>query len=200
MQTSCTMPHHTATDYELLGALGWDKQENEGAKYCTSFQSLQFLRQQEIRGFLVALQAKGSPALPTKGISSTGDGHRPCFKKREVSPAGPNTAELCEKSLEFRPARSSASAGKLGFLTQKKHSCPGILDQRDANMLLPAIKHIIRTSPITVFSRLDPSSCFVQTVLTLMASFITCLRKAPKSLTGIKYSWSDCANHPAGSK
>lgn len=77
----------------------------------------------------------------------------------------PTQQKTCEHPLEFTPARSSASAGELGFLTQKKHNCPSILDQ-DANMLLPAIKHIIRTSPITVFSRLDSSSCFVQTVLT----------------------------------
>lgn len=74
--------------------------------------------------------------------------------------------------MEFTPARSFTSAGELGFLTQIKHNCPSILDQRDANMLLPAIKHIIRTSPVTVFSRLDPSSCFVQTVLTNSDGFI----------------------------
>lgn len=184
------MPHHTAINHQLLGALGWDKQEDEGAKYCTSFQSLQFLRQQEVRGFSAALQTQGSPALPTKGISSTGDGHRPCFENRNgltKSPhQDPTQQKTCEHPLEFTTAKSSASAGELSFLTQKKHNCPSILDQRDAIMLLPAIKHIIRTSPVTVFSRLDPSSCFVQTVLTLMASFITCLRKAPESLTGHK--------------
>lgn len=94
----------------------------------------------------------------------------------------PTQKKICEYPLEFTPVKTSASAGELGFLTQRKHNCPSILDQMDANMLLPAIKHIIRTSHITVFSRLDPRSCFVQTVLTLMASFITCLRKAPKSL------------------
>lgn len=31
-------------------------------------------------------------------------------------------------------------------------------------------------------SGLDPSSCFVRPVLILMASFIKCLRKAPKTL------------------
>lgn len=50
--------------------------------------------------------------------------------------------KICKCPLEFTPARSSAPARELGFLTRKKHKCPNILDLTDANTLLPAIRHI----------------------------------------------------------
>lgn len=88
---------------------------------------------------------------------------------------GPTQQKICKCPLQFTPARSSAPAGELGFLTQEKHKCPNILDSMDANNHDAASNqtHIIRTFPNAATSRLDPSSCFVQdsdtSVLILMA-------------------------------
>lgn len=96
-----------------------------------------------------------------------------------VSPAGPNQQNICKRPLKSTPARSSAFAGELGFLTQQIHKCPSILVQHAAASNQTPV---MRTPPTAATSRLEPSSCFVQTVQILMASFIKCLRKASETL------------------
>lgn len=96
-----------------------------------------------------------------------------------VSPAERNEQNICKHSLKSTPSRSSAFAGQLGFLTQKIHKCPSILVQHAAASNQTPV---MRTPPNVATSRLEPSSCFVQTVRILMASFIKCLRKASETL------------------
>jgi len=100
-----------------------------------------------------------------------------------VSPAGPKTSENLQVSLGAHSCQELCLCRRAGLPDpEKPQMLPCFRPNGCQHAAASNQTHVIRTSPNAGTSRLDPSSCFVQTELILMASFIKCLRKATRSL------------------
>lgn len=135
LQMPSTLPPNTM----IYGGTGLGQARRcsnaEEAKYGTSCQGLWLLRQQERRGSSALLWARR--AKLTSSVHKENQFNmrwsQVLFQKQrwvygESSQQDPRQQKICKCPLESTPARSCAFAGELGFLTQKKHKCPSILD------------------------------------------------------------------------
>lgn len=161
----------------------------EEAKYRTTFQSLRFLLGQQKRFFSLSVSRKGKnhqlcpqrePVQHKMVTDPVLEAERGSWR---VSLIGPKTAENLQVSLGVHSCQELCLCRRAELRDPEKTQMSQHYRLKGCQHATASSQtHMIRTSPNAATSRLDPSSCFVQTVLVLMASFIKCLRNAPRSL------------------